>query len=98
VRFKVKGNYFNHACLAPSFPAAFHPIIPEKVIFVVRKLGFSEVWEVAFGAELVSRAYAKLFRTSLHHGNRVISTACPAIVSYIEGKYVTHRRGEDTKD
>jgi signal transduction histidine kinase/NAD-dependent dihydropyrimidine dehydrogenase PreA subunit len=75
------------ACLAPSFPAAFHPVSPGKVVAALRKLGFAEVWEVAFGAELVSREYATLLKESQRTGARVITTPCPAIVAYIE-KYM----------
>jgi len=75
------------ACLAPSFPAAFYPENPGKIIAAARKLGFSEVWEVAFGAELISKEYAKFFKTSLRTGNHVISSPCPAIVSFVE-KYM----------
>src|SRR5512133_1660868 len=41
------------AGLAPSFPAAFPRVSPGKLIAAVRDLGFDEVTEVAFGAELV---------------------------------------------
>jgi two-component system NtrC family sensor kinase len=75
------------ACLAPSFPAAFYPVTPGKIIAAVRKLGFFEAWEVAFGAELISKEYAKFFKTSLRTGAHVISTPCPAIVSFVE-KYM----------
>jgi len=75
------------ACLAPSFPAAFHPSPPGKVIAAVRELGFAAVWEVAFGAELVSREYAKLFKASQRTGARVVTTPCPALVAFVE-KYM----------
>ena len=70
------------AGLAPSFPAAFAEVRPGQVIAAVRALGFHEVMEVAFGAELVGEAYAKLFRA----GGRqtLISTACPAVVAYVQ--------------
>jgi signal transduction histidine kinase/iron only hydrogenase large subunit-like protein len=75
------------ACLAPSFPVAFYPTHPGRIIASLRKLGFGDIWEVAFGAELISREYAKLFKNALQNGKYVISTPCPAIVSYIE-KYM----------
>ena len=75
------------ACLAPSFPAAFASVSPGKVVAAIRQLGFSEVWEVAFGAELISREYVKLFKTSQRSGARVITSPCPAIVGYVE-KYM----------
>jgi len=48
----------------------------------MRKLGFSMVMEVAFGAELVSREYAKLHAES--DGRPIITTPCPALVGYVE--------------
>lgn len=75
------------ACLAPSFPAAFEEVNPGQVITALRALGFQEVWEVAFGAELISREYAELFKEAQRTKARVIATACPAIVSYVE-KYM----------
>ena len=75
------------ACLAPSFPAAFVPVRPGKIVEAVKRLGFREVWEVAFGAELVSREYARLFRERVHSGGCLISTPCPAIVAYVQ-KYI----------
>jgi signal transduction histidine kinase/iron only hydrogenase large subunit-like protein len=88
----LQGNDPVFAILAPSFPAAFHPTPPGKVISAVRELGFKEVWEVAFGAELVGQEYAKLFEQSLRTGSRVITTPCPAIVAYVE-KYMPSLHG-----
>ncbi len=72
------------ACLAPSFPAAFPHAKPEQVVTAVRALGFSEVLEVAFGAELVACQYSRLFRQST---SLLISTTCPAVTTYVQ-KYV----------
>lgn len=80
----LRGKERVFACLAPSFPAAFHPVDPLKIISAVRRLGFAEVWEVAFGAELISRAYSSLFRKSQQAGRQVIATSCPAIVAFVE--------------
>ncbi|MCX5757551.1 MAG: ATP-binding protein, partial [Candidatus Hydrogenedentes bacterium] len=79
------------ACLAPSFPAAFDSVAPKKVVTALRRLGFAEIWSVAFGAELVSREYSKLFKASCQHGNVVITSPCPAVVSYVE-KYLPEVR------
>lgn len=87
VRQMLAGKERVFACLAPSFPAAFYPLAPGKVIAALRRLGFAEIWEVAFGAELISREYAKLFEKSQRTGDRVITTPCPAIVAYVE-KYM----------
>jgi two-component system NtrC family sensor kinase len=87
VRSFLRGKQRTFACLAPSFPVAFYPTHPGRIIASLRKLGFGDIWEVAFGAELISREYAKLFKEALQSGKYVISTPCPAIVSYIE-KYM----------
>jgi two-component system, NtrC family, sensor kinase len=60
-------------------------------VTALRRLGFAEVWSVAFGAELVSREYSKLFKASCQHGNVVITSPCPAVVSYVE-KYLPELR------
>lgn len=83
VKGLLEGRERSFACLAPSFPAAFPDIAPGKLISALRHVGFDEVWEVAFGAQLVSREYAKLFDKARRSGERVITTPCPAIVSYI---------------
>jgi len=87
VRNLLESKARTFACLAPSFPVAFHPTHPGRIISSLRKLGFGDIWEVSFGAELISREYSKLFKDALQNGKYVISTPCPAIVSYIE-KYM----------
>jgi two-component system NtrC family sensor kinase len=75
------------ACIAPSFPVAFPQIAHGKIVTALRRLGFTEVWEVALGAELISAEYARRARHAITSGQAVVSTPCPAIVSYIQ-KYM----------
>ncbi len=56
----LEGGEKVFACIAPSFPVAFAQVSPGKIVSALRRLGFAEVWEVAFGAELISREYARL--------------------------------------
>jgi two-component system NtrC family sensor kinase len=70
------------ACLAPSFPAAFPQATPGQVFSAVKRLGFAEVLEVAFGADLVARAHARWFKRNGHRLS--ISSPCPALVLYIK--------------
>jgi signal transduction histidine kinase/NAD-dependent dihydropyrimidine dehydrogenase PreA subunit len=72
------------ACLAPSFPAAFPGVDPLRVVGALRRLGFTRVVEVAFGADMVSRAYGEHLAGQ---DDPVITTPCPAIVEYIEKYY-----------
>ncbi len=70
------------AILAPSFPSAIYPHSPYKFISALKNLGFSQVMEVAFGAQLISSLeYPRLFSKS--DGNFIISTPCPVIVNYV---------------
>ncbi|MHB1132318.1 MAG: [Fe-Fe] hydrogenase large subunit C-terminal domain-containing protein [Chloroflexota bacterium] len=70
------------ALLAPSFPAAFPDVTPGQVVNSLRALGFDEVLEVAFGAQLVSREYARLFADKSRP--LTIATPCPAVTAYIQ--------------
>src|SRR5512136_316593 len=72
----LQGGERAFACLAPSFPVAFPQTSPGKVIAGLRQLGFSDVWEVAFGAELISREYARVAQEAIKSGSFVISTPC----------------------
>jgi len=82
----VKDLFWNSpeiiACLAPSFPAAFPQAKPGQVITAVRNLGFTEVMEVAFGADLVAKVHA---RWAKQNGDKLsISSPCPALILYIK--------------
>ncbi|MDN5347413.1 MAG: hypothetical protein PWP65_977 [Clostridia bacterium] len=72
------------ACLAPSFVAEFHPAWPGQVVAALRKLGFYEVHEVAFGAHLVTQEYLTYLREEADGRQGLISTPCPAVVSLVE--------------
>lgn len=73
------------ACLAPSFPAAFPDIGYERLVGMLRALGFELVLEVSFGADLVAREYRRLLATA--NGRRYIATTCPAVIGYVEKYY-----------
>jgi two-component system NtrC family sensor kinase len=71
------------AIVAPSFPAEFQEILNHRLLVsLIRLIGFKYVSEVAFGADLISVEYKRLF--SDKSIPPVISSDCPAIVSYIE--------------
>jgi iron only hydrogenase large subunit-like protein len=73
------------ACLAPSFPAVFGGLAPGRWVGALKALGFHKVVEVAFGAELVTKRYEDLVRTT--DVVPLISTPCPSIVFLIEKSY-----------
>ena len=71
------------ALIAPSFAAEFSDIFDYRVfVGMLKVMGFSQVTEVAFGADLVARKYKSIYND--HTINPSISSDCPAVVSYIE--------------
>lgn len=76
-----------YAALAPSFPAAFLDVRPGQIIAGLKKLGFDQVLDVAFGADLVIDDYNQIVQSDVMP--IVITSPCPAIVNYIE-KYIPH--------
>jgi signal transduction histidine kinase/iron only hydrogenase large subunit-like protein len=73
------------ACLDPAFPAILNMCTPGQLVTLLKKIGFTEVWEGAFGAELVNQTYKKLL--SGETDKTLISSFCPATVFYIQ-KYL----------
>jgi signal transduction histidine kinase/ferredoxin len=85
------------AVLDPAFPAVFEAASPRQTVTALKQIGFTEVWEGAFGADLVSRAYHKrltldgLAREHAEYGEGykpLISSFCPVVVFYVQ-KYFT---------
>ncbi len=70
------------ACLDPTFPSVLDIGSPAQLVTALKKLGFKEVWESAFGGDLVINAYKKL--TSQNKKKSWISSFCPSLVLYIE--------------
>ncbi|MEL7566377.1 MAG: sigma 54-interacting transcriptional regulator [Dehalobacterium sp.] len=75
------------ACLAPSFIAQYPKYHPGQIISALKLLGFHEVWEVAFGAQLVTKAYTEQLTLWQKEKTHFISTACPAVVNLVEKHY-----------
>ena len=70
------------AAVAPSFPAEFPELDEQQFAGMLRRLGFDLVHEVGFGADLVARETRRIMQDG--SGRHWISTACPAIVTYVE--------------
>ncbi len=77
------------ALVAPSFPAEFIELHDYRLLVgKLKRLGFDHVFEVGFGADLVSQQYSKLKRGKRKNG--YISSDCPAITFYIEHYHPEH--------
>ncbi len=69
------------AIIAPSFAASF-PKEYRKIPTALRKLGFIQVIETAFGADLIANDYMEVIKSD--SDKTLISSACPAVVSFIQ--------------
>src|SRR6056297_2455488 len=78
-------NEYNIALLAPSFYGQFDSSFdPEKIKKAVYKLGFDEVWDVAYAAEAISQ---KTYQFLQNNDGTYISASCPVIVRLISLLY-----------
>jgi two-component system NtrC family sensor kinase len=86
VRGMLAGPGRTYALLAPSFPAAFLNTAPGRLVGALKAAGFADVFEVAFGADLVSYEYNRRFRAIVDRAPEdfLISSPCPAVVQYVE--------------
>lgn len=80
----LAGSHPVIAVLGCSFPTFFHSVSPGKLVTGLKKLGFSEVHEGAYGSELIAPAYAKAMEES---SVPLISSHCSAVVDLIERHY-----------
>ncbi|MBN2322802.1 MAG: 4Fe-4S binding protein [Spirochaetes bacterium] len=82
----IAGSGRVYALLAPSFPGAFLDLDPGCLVAALHRLGFDKVFEVAFGADLVSYRYKKTYEHILkqERGTFIITSPCPSVVFYIE--------------
>ncbi|MBF0406956.1 MAG: histidine kinase [Candidatus Riflebacteria bacterium] len=71
------------ALIAPSFPASFYESTPKQVVESFRLLGFTNVVEVAYGAELIGRESKRLLADPAIK-KPIITSPCPVVVGLIE--------------
>lgn len=69
------------AMVAPAFPADDCGHDAGRLVGALRALGFAKVVEVAYGADLVNRAYRAYI--GQHPEGTRLATACPAVVEYV---------------
>ena len=82
-RFKYK-----IALPAPALYGQFkHLISASQVLEGLLKMGFDDVFEVAEGADIVTRAIRERMRNIDHSHYPIISSACPAIVRLIRVRF-----------
>jgi len=70
------------AAVAPSFPAEYRDVDERQFVGMLRDMGFDIVHEVGFGADLVAEATRRVLDEAT--SQRWMSSACPAIVTYVQ--------------
>lgn len=88
-KYLVSSNKEIYVSLAPSWITEFPEYTAEQMIAAIRRLGIRGVSETALGAQEVTSQTVEMLKTSAAKGEKklFISTACPAIVEYVE-KYL----------
>lgn len=82
----IKGYKYKVALPAPAIYGQFREgTDPEKVLAAFLEIGFDEVADVAFGADLVAAKIREIVSQS--KVRPVISSACPAVVRLIQVKF-----------
>ncbi len=76
-------NYKVYAMIAPSIASQFKYAELGQVLSAIKLLGFTDIVEVAHGADVVTVAEAK----ELEEKGFLTSSCCPAFVSYIEKNF-----------
>lgn len=80
VEILKKGNNPIYALLAPAIAGQFGNLTIEQLTPSLKKLGFSDVLDVASGADAV----AELETKELEEKGFLLSSCCPSFVSYVE--------------
>jgi [FeFe] hydrogenase (group B1/B3) len=77
-----------YAMIAPAISTQFNEP-NSKVINAIRKIGFTDVAEVSFGADMVSVHESFEFVENVLSGNKkaMISSCCPSFVAHVEKNY-----------
>ncbi len=66
-----------HAIIAPSFVGQFGPLAsPEKIIKALKMLGFTEVVEAAYGADVAAKHEAEVFNELVPDKQPFLGTSC----------------------
>jgi [FeFe] hydrogenase (group B1/B3) len=82
---QLKSSKHVYAILAPAFISQFGmKIKPSQVLSAIRKIGFYDVQEVSFGADIVTLEEAKEFAATVPEKQSFMTTSCcPAFVEMV---------------
>lgn len=86
------------AMIAPAMMGQL-PCSPQQLKEAIQKLGFSEVYEVAQGADVTTKNEAKEFEERLEHGAEFMTTSCCAGYNELVEKHIPEMKPfrSDTK-
>lgn len=75
-----------YAILAPSFVGQFGDASPTAIKAALKGLGFSDVYEVALAADIITLHEAREFVERMHRGGKfmITSCCCPVFIKLVE--------------
>lgn len=85
INSKEKVN--SYAIIAPAIASQFNFATIGQVVTAIKKVGFTDVVEVALGADIVSEHEAKEFVHFMENQDFMTTSCCPAFVEYIRTNY-----------
>ncbi len=80
---KDNSEYHVYAVVAPSMASQYPDALPEQVVSGIRRLGFHAVVEAAWGADMTAFLEAQ----ELSEKGFLLSSCCPAFVSFVEKNF-----------
>lgn len=76
-------KYKVYALIAPAIASQFRYAKFSQIITAIKLIGFSDIFEVALGADMVAKKEAE----ELKEKGKLTSSCCPAFVKYIEKNF-----------
>ncbi|MDF2636950.1 MAG: hydrogenase large subunit domain protein [Pelosinus sp.] len=91
---QIKAGRRVYAILAPAFISQFGlKVTPSQVVNAIKRIGFYDVKEVSFGADIVTLEEAKEFSKTVPETHSFMTTSCcPAFVGMLE-KHLPELKG-----
>ena len=81
-------NYHTYAIIAPSIVSSFREASLKQMISAIKYLGFYDVIETSFGAELVAKKECQ----ELIEKGKITSSCCPSFVAYIKKQFPQYKQ------
>ncbi|AIO18483.1 Iron hydrogenase 1 [Candidatus Izimaplasma bacterium HR1] len=86
---KLSQNKNMYALIAPSISSQFDSVTIGQITHALKQIGFTDVIEVALGADMVIQEETKEFKNHIKNANYMTTSCCPSFVNLVEKKFPT---------